>query len=848
MKTTTIAIQRPKRWDVPFGGVMTDDVAQMVIETPIFQSIDESRFPATRSLRDIIRNDSKITRYRRGDIIVRDGDYGSSAFVTLQGQVRVLLGPDGNRQIVGRREPKKRSVWRSLRQHWKPSQVPERRDITAYQGAADTDLRTDDKDEARIYIRNPERLVARFETAKLSEGQMFGEIAALSRSPRTATIFADSDDVVVVELRWQALHEIRRRDAGFRTYMDDLYRSRVLITQLEEIPLLRHLDEGQLKLVADQTLLEGHGDLEWYSSFTPASSKDAEELMRSEAKIAEEGHYLDGLLVVRSGFARVSRTLDKGQQTVGYLTANETFGLEEIVQHWRDGGELKLRSSLNALGYVDVFRIPTALVMEYVLPKVPKRIIRKIEKADQGPIPAWRGRQGRGQLSQSVLDALVDRRMINGQATMIIDTDRCVSCDECVNACAVTHDNNPRFIRHGPTHARLMFTNACMHCMDPVCLVGCPTGAIHRNPEDLRVLINDATCIGCATCADSCPYDNIRMVEVRGRGGGFIVDSVTRQPIVKATKCDLCVDQLGGPACERACPHDALIRVDMRDRGRLAKWINRSGRVLRRVRNAAVTTALAAVIILLNLEWEGSLERSGLFSGWVMLGLVAFLVGFAVRKKLPGLPLFGASKWLQAHVYAGFLCLLVFGLHGGWGPPKGVFEATLWLLVVFVLVSGVAGLALSRLLPPRMGHHGERVLYERIPRFRRELAEEVEALAMRSVQETASSTIVDYYTHRLARFFAAPRGQLAHLFDSTRPFKRLRAETRHLRRYLDKRGCEILDEIEDRVAAKNNLDYQHALHSALRGWRALHVPVAYAALLLVGIHLVLVFAFSGGAS
>ena len=46
-------------------------------------------------------------------------------------------------------------------------------------------------------------------------------------------------------------------------------------------------------------------------------------------------------------------------------------------------------------------------------------------------------------------------------------------------------------------------------------------------------------------------------------------------PVAKATKCDLCVDQLGGPACERACPHDALKRVDMRDTDKLVKWVNR---------------------------------------------------------------------------------------------------------------------------------------------------------------------------------------------------------------------------------------------------------------------------------
>ena len=104
----------------------------------------------------------------------------------------------------------------------------------------------------------------------------------------------------------------------------------------------------------------------------------------------------------------------------------------------------------------------------------------------------------------------------------------------------------------------------------------CPTGAIHRNEEGGEVVINDLTCIGCSTCANSCPYDNIRMVEVRDqRTDAIVVDPVQGRAIVKATKCDLCVDHHGGPACERACPHDALKRVDMRDQELMAKWLHR---------------------------------------------------------------------------------------------------------------------------------------------------------------------------------------------------------------------------------------------------------------------------------
>jgi Fe-S-cluster-containing dehydrogenase component len=145
-----------------------------------------------------------------------------------------------------------------------------------------------------------------------------------------------------------------------------------------------------------------------------------------------------------------------------------------------------------------------------------------------------------------------------------------------VRACASTHNNNPRFVRHGPVHADIMVANACMHCVDPVCLIGCPTGAIHRDPRDGRVIVDDTTCIGCSTCANSCPYNNIQMVEIRDHDGNFILDQETGEPIVKAAKCDLCLGQLGGPACQRACPHDALIRIDMREHERLAAWVNRS--------------------------------------------------------------------------------------------------------------------------------------------------------------------------------------------------------------------------------------------------------------------------------
>ncbi len=155
---------------------------------------------------------------------------------------------------------------------------------------------------------------------------------------------------------------------------------------------------------------------------------------------------------------------------------------------------------------------------------------------------------------------------------MVIDLDRCTRCDDCVRACAATHEGNPRFVRQGPIHDHFQYANACMQCIDPVCMIGCPTGAIHRDPSTGVVRINDPTCVGCSTCANSCPYHNIRMVEARTPGGAILADG-DGLPIIKATKCDLCTDQPTGPACQDACPHDALMRLNIAETVPLMNFI-----------------------------------------------------------------------------------------------------------------------------------------------------------------------------------------------------------------------------------------------------------------------------------
>jgi Fe-S-cluster-containing dehydrogenase component len=375
-----------------------------------------------------------------------------------------------------------------------------------------------------------------------------------------------------------------RRTPAIREQIELLYRENSLRVHLRETPLLRELPDEALERVAEGTVFESFGSFDWYTDFGP-QRQNAISQLATEPLIAEEGEPVTGLLLIRAGFARVSRRHGHGHQTLAYLGKGKAFGFEELVAAFETQSAAIWRHSLRAVGYVDVLRIPAEVVNSAILPQLQSRTgfgersraadceLRNKKPLDQSAIRDPQAEMDGPAVDPRLLDFLSDHRFLNGTQTMLINLDRCTRCDDCVRACAATHNGNPRFVRQGPVHEQLMVANACMHCVDPVCMIGCPTGAIGRDLLGGTVHINDRTCIGCGTCANSCPYEAIHMVEIRESGGALIFDEATQQPILKATKCDFCAGQLTGPACQHACPHDALVRIDMNDLSPLTEWL-----------------------------------------------------------------------------------------------------------------------------------------------------------------------------------------------------------------------------------------------------------------------------------
>jgi anaerobic dimethyl sulfoxide reductase subunit B (iron-sulfur subunit) len=152
------------------------------------------------------------------------------------------------------------------------------------------------------------------------------------------------------------------------------------------------------------------------------------------------------------------------------------------------------------------------------------------------------------------------------QLAFYIDTAACSGCKACQVACKDKHDletgrlwrrvatvEGGEWVQQGAAWTTTAFAYSvslsCMHCANPACVSGCPTGAMHKR-DDGTVAIAAERCIGCRYCEWLCPYGAPRFDARAGR----------------MTKCDLCADEREAgrpPACVSACPMRALDYGDL---------------------------------------------------------------------------------------------------------------------------------------------------------------------------------------------------------------------------------------------------------------------------------------------
>ncbi len=443
-------------------------------------------------------------RYAPGEIICREGEFGSTAFYILEGEAQVsiatpLLSVQGTARktgLFGR--------------------------VTTFFQSLGRSRAEGESREGYIPIDAPVDLAQADPVATLRSGDLFGEMTCMSFYPRSATVRAETD-VVALEMLRNILDILKRGSKVFKSQLDTNYKERALASHLKSMPLFRDLTDEFIDGLRDRIELV---------SYKPGEA------------ICKQGDCADKLYLVRIGFVKVTQDSPGGEVILSYLHRGDYFGEMGLL------GSGERTASCTALDHVELVQIAEEDFRRMIenFPAIGREL--KV-KADEHAASNARRME---QLRTVNVDSFLEQGLMQAQSLLLIDLEKCTRCDECVRACAATHDNVTRLIRDGLRYDKYLVPTSCRSCHDPLCMIGCPVGSIRRK-ETLEIVIED-WCIGCSLCARNCPYGNINMHTIDEEA-----ETQKAKPKSKAITCDLCAD-LGEPSCVYACPHEAALRVD----------------------------------------------------------------------------------------------------------------------------------------------------------------------------------------------------------------------------------------------------------------------------------------------
>jgi Fe-S-cluster-containing hydrogenase component 2/CRP-like cAMP-binding protein len=364
------------------------------------------------------------------------------------------------------------------------------------------------------------------ETQRLGKDETFGEGAALTRYPVGVDVTA-VNEVRCLFIKSQALLAMfdSEKAALFQARFDQRYRQRVLRAHLQRVDLFANAPSGVLDAVLRQCDLV---------NFKP------------NKVIATEGQPCEFFYFIRGGHLKLSVRTSTADVAVTYLRAGEWIGEAAVLldEAWP--------FTVTAIDHVELVRIKKEQLRQ-LLPQsaTDERVWDAMVSRLQ-----LRGRVHKDPRISEPFQFAVDTGLIRGQSVLLLDLQRCTRCDECVRACADAHEGTPRFVREGLKFRNFTVPTACYHCADPVCMIGCPTGAISRPLGTKEVAVDASLCIGCGNCVNRCPWGNILTTDYQKEGG---------TTIQLATKCDLCAGRDDGPACVQMCPQGCAERIDFTD-------------------------------------------------------------------------------------------------------------------------------------------------------------------------------------------------------------------------------------------------------------------------------------------
>ncbi len=481
-------------------------------------------------------NENAVTRriFKKGEVICREGDFGSTAFYIESGKVDIFISATFNHTKT-RGGGKSGGGMFGLAHRL--STVFETRKQDHREGESVTQY---------IHIDAPVALKYDNPVDTLEAGDIFGEMTCMNSYPRSATVRA-AEDVTVLEMGRNVLY-ILQRSKSSKAILDDRYRRRAIDNHLRSVPIFSAVAQDAAEYARLCDLLRERVTLE---------RKNNGEL------IFEQGDPADAFYLIRTGFVKVAQSHMGAEHVLNYLGPGGFFGeiglladLPEVQAHGVNAA--RRTATCSALDHVDLVGISAEAFQEVLdqFPDVRRQVVQEaIRRLEETAATL-------DQIENLPLAEFLSQGLFNAQSLLVLDLEKCTRCDECTKACADTHDGVTRLIREGLRFDKYLVASSCRSCLDPYCMVGCPVNAIRR--LGTREMIIEDWCIGCGTCANNCPYGNINMhsedekmvVDPANPGGKKI--AVVEQ---KATICDLCREVDGQPSCVYACPHDAAHRM-----------------------------------------------------------------------------------------------------------------------------------------------------------------------------------------------------------------------------------------------------------------------------------------------
>ena len=527
---------------------MADTVEKLTTGEPL--SIDQliEYLPALKEVaRAQLENWAKgaavLHRFRKGEIVCDEGEFGSTAYYIVSGTVDIFIN---NPLAHLRTRPQTGLFGRSFKR------------MKSFLTDDNEDRRAEAGQRRFIGIDANVDLPMHRPLAQLGPGDLFGEMTCRTYQPRSATVQARETCVMVEMLRVildmlvgnrqvseasKATSKVKMptfKGTSFKTELENKYRERSLNNHLRSVPLFATVNEEFLERLKENVELASYNQGQ---------------------VICKEGDDADAFYLIRSGMVRVAQTMPGGEMVRTYLSRGDYFGEIGLLR------AIKRTATCSALDAVDVVKIPAG-EFNVMLERFPD-VRAQLEPVASARLAADQQKNIPAGLH---LDDFLNQGLFEAQNLLLIDLDNCTRCDACVRACATAHEGVSRLLRDGLRYEHFLVATACRSCRDPLCMTQCPVGSIRRK-ENLEIIIED-WCIGCGKCAELCPYGNINMhplevikevkTEVKSKTEGApptVKIEKKKTTAYKANTCDLCT-QLSTPSCVYACPHDATKRVD----------------------------------------------------------------------------------------------------------------------------------------------------------------------------------------------------------------------------------------------------------------------------------------------